>query len=83
MKEILLLVYIVGGSVALICALMAVSSKKDSNFHRKVGRIYALGMTVIGVAAMPMAIISEKVFLFLMALFSGKLSFIALHNFSN
>jgi len=69
------LVHIVGGSVALICALMAVSSKKGSNFHRKVGRIYALGMTVIGVTAIPMAIISEKIFLFLIALFSSYLVF--------
>ena len=59
----------------MICALMAVSSKKGSNFHRKVGRIYALGMATIGVTAIPMAIISEKMFLFLIALFSSYLVF--------
>jgi len=75
MKEMLLFVHIAGGSVALICALIAVSSKKGSNFHRKVGRIYALGMAAIGVTAIPMAIISEKMFLFLIALFSSYLVF--------
>lgn len=59
----------------MICALIAVSSKKGSNFHRKVGRIYALGMAAIGVTAIPMAIISEKMFLFLIALFSSYLVF--------
>ena len=59
----------------MICALMAVSSKKGSNFHRKVGRIYTLGMATIGVTAIPMAIISDKMFLFLIALFSSYLVF--------
>lgn len=59
----------------MICALMAVSSKKGSNFHRKVGRIYVLGMATIGITAIPMAIISEKIFLFLIALFSSYLVF--------
>ena len=72
MIEILLLVHITGGLVALVCSLMAVSSKKGSNFHRKVGRIYAIGMATIGVTAIPMAIISEKMFLFLIALFSSE-----------
>jgi hypothetical protein len=75
MEEILLFAHIAGGSVALICSLMAVSSKKGSNFHRRVGRIYALGMATIGVTAIPMAIISDKVFLFLIALFSSYLVF--------
>lgn len=75
MIEILLLVHITGGLVALVCSLMAVSSKKGSNFHRKVGRIYAIGMATIGVTAVPMAIISEKMFLFLIALFSSYLVF--------
>ena len=75
MKETLLFVHIAGDSVAPICALMATSSKKGSNFHRKVGRIYALGMATIVVTAIPMAIISEKMFLFLIALFSGCLVF--------
>ncbi len=75
MEEILLFAHIAGGSVALICALMAVSSKKGSNFHRRVGRIYALGMATIGVTAIPMAIISGKTFLFLIALFSSYLVF--------
>jgi hypothetical protein len=75
MEEILLFAHIAGGSVALICALMAVSSKKGSNFHRRVGRIYALGIATIGVTAIPMAIISGKTLLFLIALFSSYLVF--------
>lgn len=54
---------------------MAVSSKKGSNFHRRVGRIYALGIATIGVTAIPMAIISGKTLLFLIALFSSYLVF--------
>lgn len=75
MEEILLFIHIGSGTVSLICSLMAVSSKKGSNFHRKVGRIYAIGMATIGVTAIPMAIISEKMFLFLIALFSSYLVF--------
>ena len=75
MEEILLFIYIGSGTVSLICSLMAVSSKKGSNFHRKVGRIYTIGMATIGVTAIPMAIISEKMFLFLIALFSSYLVF--------
>ncbi|MGE4594903.1 MAG: hypothetical protein AAEF23_05220 [Gammaproteobacteria bacterium] len=75
MEEMLLFVHIAGGSIALICALMAVSSKKGANFHRKVGRIYALSMATIGITAIPLAIISEKMFLFIIAIFSSYLVF--------
>jgi len=75
MKEILLLAHISGGTLALICALMAISSKKGSAFHRKVGRLYALGMAVIGVTAIPMAVMGSNAFLFLIALFSSYLVF--------
>ena len=75
MKEILLLAHITGGAVALICDALAVSSKKGFNFLRKVGRIYALGMATIGITSVSMAIISDIMFLFLIALFSSYLVF--------
>ena len=48
---------------------------KGGRWHVLAGRIYAVGMTLVFVTAIPLAIFAESIFLFLIALFSFYLVF--------
>ena len=72
---ILLAVHIAAGSVSLATAGVALVTAKGGRWHVLAGRIYAVGMTVVFVTAIPLAIFAESIFLFLIALFSFYLVF--------
>ncbi len=76
--QILLPIHILAGSVALICAALAVSSEKGKKLHVLAGRTYFGSMVVIFLTAIPMSIINDNVFLFLMAIFAFYLAFAGL-----
>lgn len=71
----LLTIHILAGAIALLCAVLAVVSKKGQKLHVISGRAYFWGMTAIFLTAIPMSIISSNVFLFLIAFFSFYLAF--------
>lgn len=71
----LLAIHILAGAIALLCAVLAVVSKKGQKLHVISGRAYFWGMTAIFLTAIPMSIISSNVFLFLIAFFSFYLAF--------
>ena len=75
MTEILLPIHIFAGIVALFCAALAVSSEKGKKLHVLSGRAYFWGMVTIFLTAIPMSIISNNIFLFLVAVFSFYLAF--------
>ena len=75
MTEILLPIHIFAGIVALLCAALAVSSEKGKKLHVLSGRAYFWGMVTIFLTAIPMSIISNNIFLFLVAVFSFYLAF--------
>ena len=73
--QILLPIHILAGTIALLCAALAVSSEKGKKIHVISGRIYFWCMVVIFLTAVPMSIINSNIFLFLIAIFSFYLAF--------
>ena len=72
---ILLPIHILAGTIALLCAALAVSSEKGKRLHVLSGRTYFWCMATIFLTAIPMSIISNNIFLFLIAIFSFYLAF--------
>ena len=73
--QILLPIHILAGTIALLCAALAVSSEKGKRLHVLSGRAYFLSMATIFLTAIPMSIISSNIFLFLIAIFAFYLAF--------
>ena len=73
--QILLPIHILAGIIALLCAALAVSSEKGKRLHVLSGRTYFWCMATIFLTAIPMSIISNNIFLFLIAIFSFYLAF--------
>ena len=73
--QILLPIHILAGTIALLCAALAVSSEKGKRLHVLSGRTYFWCMATIFLTAIPMSIISNNIFLFLIAIFSFYLAF--------
>ena len=72
---ILLTIHIAAGSVALLTAAVALFAPKGRRWHILSGRIYAVGMTLVFLTAVPLAVLGASIFLFLIALFSFYLVF--------
>ncbi len=72
---VLLAVHIAAGSVSLATAGVALITAKGGRWHVLAGRVYAVGMTVVFLTAVPLAVLVQSSFLFLIALFSFYLVF--------
>ena len=72
---ILLAIHIAAGSIALLTAAMALVTPKGERWHILAGRVYAIGMTLVFLTAVPLAILGDSIFLFLIAFFSFYLVF--------
>ena len=72
---ILLVIHITAGSIALLTAFVALVTAKGGVIHVRAGRVYAIGMTVIFLTAVPLAALGANVFLLLIAFFSFYLVF--------
>ena len=75
MMQILLTIHILAGTIALLCAALAVTSEKGKKLHVLSGRTYFWCMVAIFLTAIPMSIITSNIFLFLIAIFSFYLAF--------
>ena len=73
--KIIITIHILAGTIALLCAALAVSSKKGKRLHVLSGRAYFWSMATIFLTAIPMSIISSNIFLFLIAIFAFYLAF--------
>ena len=73
--EILLPLHILAGSIALVCAGLAIGSEKGKKLHVLSGRTYFWSMVAIFSTAFPMSIINNNIFLFLISIFSFYLAF--------
>ena len=73
--NILLVIHISAGSVALLTAVIALVTAKGRRRHILAGRVYASAMTVIFLTALPLAILGSSVFLLPIAVFSFYLVF--------
>jgi len=70
---ILLIIHIVGGSLALLSAAGAVSTKIfdiSHTWHVRSGRLFFIGMTMVFLTTLPMTLIRPNLFLFLIGIFS-------------
>jgi hypothetical protein len=73
--DILLVIHVLAGTIALLCSAIAVSSEKGKKLHVLSGRTYFWCMVGIFLTAIPMSIINSNIFLFLIAIFSFYLAF--------
>ena len=73
--QLLLIIHILAGTVALMSAALAVSSAKGKKFHVLSGRTFFWSMVTIFLTAIPMSVVSNNTFLFLIAIFSFYLAF--------
>lgn len=71
----LLAIHITFGFSSLLCALGAMLSTKGQYRHRKFGRCFFYSMSGVFVTAIPLAIITQSLFLLLIAIFSYYLAF--------
>ena len=70
-----LAIHIAAGSISLATAGVALATAKGGCWHVLAGRVYAIGMTVVFLTAVPLAFLGGSTFLFLIALFSFYLVF--------
>lgn len=75
MQLILLYIHIICGTIALICAALAIVVEKGKTTHIRVGRLYFRAMFGIFLTAIPMSVFTKNIFLFLIAIFSFYLAF--------
>ncbi len=75
LSSIVLAVHIAAGSISLATAGVALVTAKGGRWHVLAGRIYAVGMTVVFLTAIPLALLVSSSFLFMIALFSFYLVF--------
>ncbi len=73
--HILRIIHIFSGFMALSFAYCALSFPKGKHAHRLVGRCFFYAMTCVFLTAIPMSILKQNTFLFLIALFSYYLAF--------
>lgn len=72
---LLLIIHITCGSISLLSAFGAMAARKGDYWHKMAGRFFFYGMTGVFVTAIPMAILKNNLFLFLIAIFSYYLAF--------
>jgi len=70
-----LMVHIAAGGLCLVLAPLALSVRKGSRVHRRLGRIYFWSMGVVAGTALPMALFRPVLFLALIAVLSFYLTF--------
>lgn len=71
----LLSIHIACGFISLFSAFGAILSSKGQLRHRQFGKFFFYGMTGVFITAIPLALIKNNLFLFLIALFSYYLAF--------
>ena len=73
--DILLPIHMLAGTIALLCAALAVSFEKGKKIHVLSGKTYFWSMVTIFLTALPMSIIKSDIFLLLISIFSFYLAF--------
>ncbi len=73
--DMLLVVHVLSGVVALGAAVFATASRKGALFHRRVGSVFFWAMLGVGVTAIPVTFVRPNPFLFFIALFSFYMAF--------
>ena len=69
-RDIVLILHVVCGSIALLTSALAFLTQKGPKFHAKVGRAYALAMTGVGLTSIGLWLLGSSDFLLFIAFFS-------------
>jgi len=72
--SIVLVLHITAGSLALLCGMLAMLTRKGHRAHRRAGIAYVGAMLVVALTAVLMATMHPNPFLFAVALFSAALA---------
>ena len=70
-RDIVLILHVVCGSIALLTSALAFLTLKGPKFHAKVGRAYALAMTGVGLTSIGLWLLGSSDFLLFIAFFSS------------
>lgn len=70
LRQVLLILHIAAGSIALLTAVLALVTAKGGANHIRTGRVYALAMTGVFLTALPLAALGADTFLLFIAVFS-------------
>ena len=70
MHQILLVIHIICGSIALLSGPVAMFNQNGNNIHRISGRIFFRAMTVVFITAIFLSIMGSSLFLLMIAVFS-------------
>ena len=73
--DVLLVIHVLSGVIALVAALVAASNKKGATNHRRVGMVFFWAMLGVAVTAIPVTFVRPNPFLFFIALFSFYMAF--------
>jgi hypothetical protein len=73
--DILLIIHITAGSLALLSAFAAMACAKGGQGHKLAGKFFIISMTIVFATAIPLSLLIKSLFLFLIALFSYYLAF--------
>jgi hypothetical protein len=57
-RELLLAVHVAGGAVALVAFWIPAMARKGGPLHRKAGRVYVKGMSLVVVTSVPLSLVS-------------------------
>ncbi len=68
--DMIRLVHIVAGAVVLLSGLAAILLRRKLRYHRKAGKIYFAGMSIIFVSSCMMSFLHKNVFLFCVGCFT-------------
>ena len=69
-RDIVLILHVACGSIALLTSALAFLTLKGPKFHAKVGRAYALAMTGVGLTSIGLWLLGSSDFLLFIAFFS-------------
>ena len=69
-RDIVLILHVACGSIALLTSALAFLTQKGPKFHAKVGRAYALAMTGVGLTSIGLWLLGSSDFLLFIAFFS-------------
>jgi uncharacterized membrane protein len=73
--DVVLVLHVLSGAIALGAALVAATNKKGATTHRQIGQVFFWAMVGVAVTAIPVTFVRPNPFLFFIALFSFYMAF--------
>jgi hypothetical protein len=71
--KILLIIHIAGGTIGLLAGTFNMVTKKGTQRHQQVGRLFFYGLLTASIVALPMSFLHSNYFLLIVGVFTGYL----------